>query len=175
MVEAFWKSLLNFKETYPRVLCDSKVGRFAEAFAFPLLCVTYFVVTGARLNVRLLEEVGLVSSPVLEISTDLRASEQWGRLVFFFLLKSLFVGGLACWGTILLVQPGRTGGGRHERSAFRWVLKDAVVIALLFYGLLGLIASQEFPQLDSEHPLIFVTCLVWSLYLGALEVHSYHG
>ena len=136
----------------PKVADISNIKGISGLLALPLLCVAYILQTNAS--------IGWDGNIWFTINTDLPADIQLRRLILIFVLKSLWVSGIAAF-LLKLISV------LHLNIDFPFLL--IISIILLAIALFGIFGSEMFPQLKQINHFWFYCFIAWGVFLQSFQ------
>jgi hypothetical protein len=136
----------------PKITDISSIKGISALLALPMLCIAYFLQTGAM--------VSWDDSVWFGLGENLPPETELHRLILLFLLKSVWISflGLIAYG--LLTQL-------YINVAFPLIeLSSVLMIAV---ALFGIFCSARFTQLKLIDPFWFYSLIVWGVFLQTMK------
>lgn len=139
-------------DVVPKITDISNIKGISSLLALPLLCVAYILQTDATIS--------WDGNIWFGLNPDLPTNIQLNRLILIFVLKSLWISGIAAmaYGAVALM---------HYEIHFPFL--QVVSIILLAFALFGIFASEKHVQLKQINQFWFYCCIAWGIFLQSMR------
>ena len=140
------------EDIIPKITDISSIKGISTLLALPMLCIAYFLQTGATISWDGSVWFGLGDN--LSLSTELY------RLILIFLIKSIWV---SFWGTVIY------GALTYIDVYVDFPLIELTSVLMISFSLLGIFCSAKFEQLKLIDSFWFYGFVVWGVFLQTMK------
>lgn len=139
-------------DVIPKITDIASIKGISSLLALPMLCVAYILQTDAT--------IGFDNFIWFGLNPDLASEVQLNRLILIFLLKSLWISGIAaiCYSLVAVL---------HFEIKFPFLQVTSIV--LLAFALFGLFASDKYLQLKQINQFWCYSFIVWGVFLQTMQ------
>lgn len=136
----------------PKITDISNIKGISTLLALPMLCIAYFLQTGATIS--------WDNSIWFGLGENLSPQTELNRLILIFIFKSTWI---SLWG--LLAYGLLTQLYLHIKLPFI----ELTAVLMIAIALFGLFCSAKFTQLQLIDPFWFYGLIVWGIFLQAMK------
>ena len=135
----------------PKITDISSIKGISTLLALPMLCIAYFLSTGATIDLGSSVHWSLESGDLAAVSS--------AKLILMFVLKSLWI---SLWGALLYGLL--SWGYLNTQVPFLQLASVLMISIALFY----LLCASRYPQLKAIDPFWQYALIVWGVFLQAM-------
>jgi hypothetical protein len=136
----------------PKIADISSIKGISTLLALPMLCIAYFLQTGAT--------IGWDGTVWFGLGENLPVEAELRRLIAIFILKSIWISafGLFAYGTV-----------SHIYINVDFPVIQLASMLMIAFSLFGIFCSDKFGQLKLIDPFWFYGLIVWGVFLQTMK------